>query len=319
MEQKSATVFAQKCSRITRNPFFNFLRCFRSHPENQNKSAVVTAVEGATVWKKLPESERQPYVEMAIPYQSKFRSRSKSRSRQRGVRIRKASKRRATSRTRGPAAKRRSKSRNATGGLKRVIKRARSTTVGRSRKPATVGSARLRTVRRSYKSTSGRSRSITVRRSRKTMNVCNPKPVRRRKTASGAKSTRRSRSKTVQYGRRRRTSQSRSRRTATQPRGPRRKTTRKSDTSVVKCEPCSALQSPSMGSCKNLAMDNKAATKTVVNFMNDGKCQFSRNEQIRSAGNAIFLDSNELHCEEQIPAVNESLAEQKLQKCFHRP
>lgn len=313
MEQKSATVFAQKCSRITRNPFFNFLRCFRSRPENQNKSAVVTAVEGATVWKKLPENERQPYVDMAIPYQSKCRSRSKSQSRQRGIRIRKASKRRATSRARGPAAKRRSRSRNATGGLKRMATRARSTTVRRSRKSVTVRSAILKTARRSYKSTSGRSRSKTVRRSRKTMNVRNPKPVRRRKTASGAGSTRRGRSKTVQHGRRRRTSQPRSRRTVTQPRGPRRKTTRKSAASVIKCEPCSALQSPtqpSMGSCRNPAMDNQAATKATVNFMNDGKFRFSCNELISSTGNTKLLESNvpsyQLRCEKQIPAVNES-------------
>lgn len=55
----------KKCARsgkVTKNAFFNFLRCYRQKQENCGKRMSDIAVRGAKVWNCLPECQRAKYV-----------------------------------------------------------------------------------------------------------------------------------------------------------------------------------------------------------------------------------------------------------------
>lgn len=60
-----------KMGKITRNPFFNFLRCFRSR--HCGWSAKKVAIQGAKAWCKMSKSQRRVFYKLA-----KKRSKCKS-------------------------------------------------------------------------------------------------------------------------------------------------------------------------------------------------------------------------------------------------
>ncbi|XP_045476217.1 protamine-like [Harmonia axyridis] len=47
----------------TRNPYLNFMREFRL--KNKNLNVVEQVVKGAEMWRKMSESQKAPYVELA--------------------------------------------------------------------------------------------------------------------------------------------------------------------------------------------------------------------------------------------------------------
>ncbi|RZF45015.1 hypothetical protein LSTR_LSTR001976 [Laodelphax striatellus] len=60
---------------ISRNPFFNFLRCLRSQEKMRGKTeieekmrgktATEISTEGTKIWNKMSDAERKPYSRMA--------------------------------------------------------------------------------------------------------------------------------------------------------------------------------------------------------------------------------------------------------------
>lgn len=52
-----------KMGKITRNPFFNFLRCFRSR--HCGWSAKKVAIQGAKAWCKMSKSQRRVFYKLA--------------------------------------------------------------------------------------------------------------------------------------------------------------------------------------------------------------------------------------------------------------
>lgn len=154
-----------KCSRITKNPFFNFMRCYRAMTRNQCKPSRELTRAGAKAWKRLSEKERDVYRKMAEPYLKHPRSRSCTPSSQPGS---------GTPRTRRRPRSRRGTSRN---------RRTQRTTNRRSR----ARKSRSRTTRRRpgrrppRRRNSGvrrlqRRRAVSARPRQKPKSVCSPPP-----------------------------------------------------------------------------------------------------------------------------------------------
>ncbi len=187
------------CAKVTRNPFFNFLRCYRAQPNNRHKSAVQTAVEGAKVWKRLQPAQRTPFEEMAVPFlkpgvKRRARSTPARRPRRATRRTRSASRSRRRTRARTPArskagSTRRSRGRSrAKSPARRVARRTRSVAKRRARSLTTARRGRklaARTVRR--RGARARSRARSRSRSR-----AKSAPARRRQARRSRSRTRRS-------------------------------------------------------------------------------------------------------------------------------
>lgn len=151
----------RKCSRITKNPFFNFLRCFRALPQNQFKPASKLARDGAKVWKRLAEDEREEYRKMAEPFLKHPRSRSGTPSGQPGTDTRRRKRRSGQRKARSPCRR-----------TRRTVNQIR-TRKSRSR------AIKRRTVRTRPRTHNSRSRKLNRRRPRtaRPKNLCAPLQV----------------------------------------------------------------------------------------------------------------------------------------------
>lgn len=130
-----------KCGRKTNNPFFNFLRCYRTRPENMQKSAAEVSVRGAREWNKLDEDERKPFVEMALPFLKPkkprtSRAKSTTRARRTTRRTRRSTTRRGRPTTRGRRRATRSVQRRPTTSRRRPVKRTSRRSTSRRRAPS---------------------------------------------------------------------------------------------------------------------------------------------------------------------------------------
>ncbi|XP_065203507.1 serine/arginine repetitive matrix protein 2-like [Planococcus citri] len=154
------------CGKKTNNPFFNFLRCYRTRADRQHRSAVENAVSGAREWNKMTEEQRKPFVEMAAPFlkpeaELKYPRRPsvgrKSRRRRRRTAKRSTTRRRSTRRRSTARTKRSTAGRARSRSRRRTVK---SRATSRRRKTKTTRSrTRKTTTKRRTRSRGSRSRS----------------------------------------------------------------------------------------------------------------------------------------------------------------
>ncbi|XP_044760139.1 protamine-like [Coccinella septempunctata] len=79
---ESAASKAAKRRAATRNPYLNFMREFRL--KNKNMNVVEQTVKGAEMWRKMNESQKAPYVDLAR--QARRRRKKGKKRRRRGRR-----------------------------------------------------------------------------------------------------------------------------------------------------------------------------------------------------------------------------------------
>lgn len=175
MDDKTNVAGSERCGKKTNNPFFNFLRCYRTRADRQHKSAMENAVQGAREWNRMNEEQRKPFVEMAKPFlkpesELKFPRRS----------------------TVGRKVRRRRRSR-ARSGVKMARRGRRSTARSRSTRRTVKSRA---TSRRRRTATSRRRRATTSRTRRKTMTKRRP---RSRASTSRSRAKRMTQSSTKAY------------------------------------------------------------------------------------------------------------------------
>ncbi len=54
------------CAKTSVNPFFNFLRLYRTLPEAQGKSVPQLAIDGARIWRAMKSEEKAPFRSVAL-------------------------------------------------------------------------------------------------------------------------------------------------------------------------------------------------------------------------------------------------------------
>lgn len=219
---------AKTCSKVTKNPFFNFLRCYRAQAMNQHRTAVETAVQGAKIWQKLSAKQREPFEKLAEPL---LKPGVKRRPRASATRRRRASRGRAgRSRTRAARASRsRSRTRRAAAGRKRSATRRRRSTA-RRRSAAPKG-------RKPAARSSRRSRSRSVARKRVSASRRRAGSAARRTTAVGRQRTGRKRSRSRRSRSRTRGAPAKRARRATKARSASRKRGRPAGTRARRAQP----------------------------------------------------------------------------------
>lgn len=60
------TVRKHVCLKTSINPFFNLLRLYRQLPESNGKSACLSAMEGACIWRAMTPTEKCPFQKIAL-------------------------------------------------------------------------------------------------------------------------------------------------------------------------------------------------------------------------------------------------------------
>lgn len=80
----SSAYKASKVKNATRNPYLNFMKEFRL--KNKNMNVVEQTVKGAEMWRKMNDSQKAPFVELARQARRRRKKGGKGRRRRRGRR-----------------------------------------------------------------------------------------------------------------------------------------------------------------------------------------------------------------------------------------